>query len=303
MYRFIRESFRHNWTSNQIVYVKRNYRKLFSIIRDRKNELKENASQRERRVASIEFASIDFFVTLVLAFASTSVFTFVSASISTFVSASISSLVSVASSLFTELSNVQSTQHSNVQRISKYLSTTTIYENRQYAQESNYQRINQHQHWSISQRYSTRYDDHQSSWYSKQFNKSSTHRQAYDQFEFRTFGEKLVDLIKIYRKEDKFKNKNDNFDFKIIIFYDKCNVIELFKHVYMQVASIMLEERALNHFYSNRMYAMTFSQFCINMKRYFEESKWQRYNLNKWHILHIRDIISTNSSLFLSNCF
>ncbi len=86
-----------------------------------------------------------------------------------------------------------------------------------------------------------------------------------------------------------------------MIFYDKCNVIELFEHVYMQIALIMFKERTLSHFYSNRMYAMTFSQFCINLKRYFEESKWQRYNLNKWHFMHIRDIISTNSSLFLSN--
>jgi hypothetical protein len=36
MHRFIKESIRQNWTSNQIAYVKKNYRKLFSIIRDRK---------------------------------------------------------------------------------------------------------------------------------------------------------------------------------------------------------------------------------------------------------------------------
>jgi hypothetical protein len=87
-----------------------------------------------------------------------------------------------------------------------------------------------------------------------------------------------------------------------MIFYDKCNVIELFEHVYMQVASIMFEKRALNHYYSNRMYAMTFHQFCVNMKRYFEKSKWQRHNLNQWHFMHVRNIITTNSFLFLSNC-
>jgi hypothetical protein len=178
MYRFIKESFRRNWTSNQIAYVKKNYRKLSSIIRDRKNELKENASQWERlRVASIELASIEFSITSVLAFTSTSAFTFIFASIFTSVSASISTSVSVAFSLSAESSNVQSTQQSNVQRISKYLSA--VYENRQYSQESNSQLINQH--WSISQRNLIRYDDHQSFWYSKQsFNESSTHRQTYN---------------------------------------------------------------------------------------------------------------------------
>ncbi len=119
MYRFIKESFRQNWTLNQIAYVKKNYRKLFSIIRNRKNELRENASQRERfRVASVEFASIEFFVTLVLASASTSTFTFVFVSMSTFISAFIFTFVSVSSSSFAESLNAQSIKQSNVQRIS-----------------------------------------------------------------------------------------------------------------------------------------------------------------------------------------
>jgi hypothetical protein len=96
-----------------------------------------------------------------------------------------------------------------------------------------------------------------------------------------------LSFLKIEKEENKFKNKNDNFDFKIRIFYDKCNLIELLVHVYMQAASIILEKRALSHFYLSRMYAMMFNQFCINIKQYFEESKWQRRNLNKWHFMHI----------------
>jgi hypothetical protein len=145
MHRIIKESFRQNWSSKQIAYVKRNYRKLFLIIRDRKNELKKNAFQRERRstssVASIEFASIEFFVTSVL--------TFVSIFTSTFVSASIFTCVFVTFSFVTESSNVQSIQQSNVQQISQSFTnySLTIYENRQYAQEStNHQRVN---NWSI----------------------------------------------------------------------------------------------------------------------------------------------------------
>ncbi len=258
MYRLIRELFRQNWTSNQIAYVKKNYRKLFLAIRDRKNELEEIASERERFRSISSIASIESSATLIFTF----VFT--------------------AFSHSAESLNVQSTWQSNVQRVSQFFTKyfSIIYENRQYAQEST----------NLS--------------YSKySFNESSTHRQTYKfQSESRNFCKKLVDLIKIYKGKDKFKNKDDNFDFKIMIFHDKCNVIKLFKHVYMQAASIMLEERVLSHFYSNRMYAMTFNQFCINMKRYFEESKWQRHNLNKWHFMHIRDIITTNSSLSLSDC-
>ncbi len=257
----------------QIIYVKKNYRKLFSIIRDRKNELEENASDRERRSTSALVSS------------SVSAFVFVSASISTSVSASISVLVESLTAFV--LASVSET--SNVQR-----TQSNVHQFWQQQAESNLLRINQH--WSISQR-------NQSSSYSEQFNESSIYRQEYDhQSESRNLCKKLVNLIKIYREEDKFKNKDDNFDFKIMIFYDKCNVIELFEHAYMQAVSIMLEERALSHFYSNRMYVMTFNHFCVNMKRYFEESKWQRHNLNKWHFMHIRDIIAANSSLSLSDC-
>jgi hypothetical protein len=68
----------------------------------------------------------------------------------------------------------------------------------------------------------------------------------------------------------------------------------------MQDFSIMLDERALNHFYVNHMQTNIFNQFCSNMKIYFEESEWHRHNLNKWHFMHIRDIISANSTLLLS---
>jgi hypothetical protein len=129
MHRIIKESFRQNWLSKQIAYVKRNYRKLFSIIRNRKNELKENAFQRKRfrsisSVASIEFASIEFFVT--------SIFAFVSISTSTFVSASIFTFVFVTFSFVAESSNVQSIQQQNVQQTSQSFTnySSTIYENR-----------------------------------------------------------------------------------------------------------------------------------------------------------------------------
>jgi hypothetical protein len=145
---------------NKSLMWKKNHRKLFSIIRDRKNELKENAFQRKwlrsiSSIASIEYASIESFVTSILAFVSISAFTFVSTSIFTFI------FVTFLFLFLAESSNVQSTQQSNVQRISQSLTnySSTIYENRQYAQKStNSQRIN---NWSIFQCNFARYDDHQ----------------------------------------------------------------------------------------------------------------------------------------------
>jgi hypothetical protein len=88
----------------------------------------------------------------------------------------------------------------------------------------------------------------------------------------------------------------------MMIFHDKCNAVELLLHEYMQVVSFMLDKRTLNHFYSNHMQTNNFNQFCISMKKHFEESEWHCHNLNKWHFMHIRDIIFANSTLSLSEC-
>ena len=36
----------------------------------------------------------------------------------------------------------------------------------------------------------------------------------------KTYNKELINLIKLYINESKYNNKNDNFDFKLIIFID-----------------------------------------------------------------------------------
>jgi hypothetical protein len=98
------------------------------------------------------------------------------------------------------------------------------------------------------------------------------------------------------------RNTDNNFDFKLRIFFNKCKRVELSSHAYMKKTSFMFAKRALFHFYNNQYENITFNKFRVNMKKFFEEWKWKRFNLTKWQFMHIDNVIAVNSNLFLTEC-
>jgi hypothetical protein len=87
------------------------------------------------------------------------------------------------------------------------------------------------------------------------------------------FFKELSQLDKIYKNDEKFKNTDDNFEFKLKIFINKCKRVELSSHAYLKEVASMLASRALFHFYVNEYENITFDKFCVDMKRFFEESE------------------------------
>jgi hypothetical protein len=63
-----------------------------------------------------------------------------------------------------------------------------------------------------------------------------------------SFFKKLSQLNKIYTIEEQFTNTDNNFDFKLRIFFNKCRRVKLSLHTYMKKASFMFAKRALFHF-------------------------------------------------------
>jgi hypothetical protein len=85
------------------------------------------------------------------------------------------------------------------------------------------------------------------------------------------FFKKLSQLDKIYKNDEKFKSTDDNFEFKLKIFINKCKRVELSSHVYLKKIAFMFASRALSHFYVNEYENITFDKFRVDMKRFFEE--------------------------------
>jgi hypothetical protein len=87
------------------------------------------------------------------------------------------------------------------------------------------------------------------------------------------FFKKLSQLNKIYKNDEKFKSTDNNFEFKLKIFINKCKRVELSSHAYLKEIAFMLASRALFHFYVNEYENITFNKFRVDMKRFFEESE------------------------------
>ncbi len=116
------------------------------------------------------------------------------------------------------------------------------------------------------------------------------------------FFKKLSQLNKIYKIDEKFKNTDDNFEFKLKIFNNKCKRVDLSSNAYLKVIAFMFANRTLFHFYVNEYENITFDKFRVDMKRFFEEFEWKRFNLTKWQFIHMNNIIVANSNLSLIEC-
>lgn len=61
----------------------------------------------------------------------------------------------------------------------------------------------------------------------------------------------LSNLAKIYIDNAKYSGRNDNFTFKLAVFYDICLRANITSKVKMKVFLTMLKGLALNYYYSN----------------------------------------------------
>jgi hypothetical protein len=87
------------------------------------------------------------------------------------------------------------------------------------------------------------------------------------------YAKKLSALNKLYKNEEKFEDTENNFDFKLTIYLDKCKFADLSEHAYEKGVSLMLTSETLIYYYVNRNNFITFNDFCINMRLYFENSE------------------------------
>src|SRR6266536_4543583 len=65
------------------------------------------------------------------------------------------------------------------------------------------------------------------------------------------FGKELANLVKLYSNNSKYSNKDDNLDYKLMIFYDLCQKASVPLQAFDQAYSTMLRGLALDHYYTN----------------------------------------------------
>ena len=118
-----------------------------------------------------------------------------------------------------------------------------------------------------------------------------------------TYSHELTQLSKVYKNDDKFSDTNDNLDYKLAIFYDKCNRINFSSEMYDRAASIMLSGQAQIYYYNNRPVMATWPEFVASLRKFFENTEWNRLNRAKWQTINFVDVMTANPTFFTADCF
>jgi negative regulator of genetic competence, sporulation and motility len=100
------------------------------------------------------------------------------------------------------------------------------------------------------------------------------------------YDRELVNLTKLYLDEAKYSEKNDNFLFKLIMFNDMCDRVDVSFEAKLKAFFTMLKKLALNYYYANMIsknknHSITFDDVCVSMMNYFEDVEYKRSILNK----------------------
>ena len=103
-------------------------------------------------------------------------------------------------------------------------------------------------------------------------------------------------MAKIYTDKQKYNSINGSFDYKLTIFLDICNCVELLEDNYSQLRAFptMLKGLALNYFYNAYLSQRTYLEACDNIRGFFKGFSYYRCNLNQWNAISLALITTKN---------
>lgn len=113
----------------------------------------------------------------------------------------------------------------------------------------------------------------------------------------------LVSLSKFYTDKEKYSGDNDNFDFKLSIFYEISRRAEVPTDMLYKAFPMMLRESALEFFHANYdSLPSTFKELCTYMRSNFEGDEYQRNMLSEWNSITLQSTKKENRGKPLSEC-
>ena len=95
------------------------------------------------------------------------------------------------------------------------------------------------------------------------------------------YGRDLVTLAKIYIKKSKYSRKNDNFNYKLIIFNNLYNKISIPQKAKIKGFLIILHSITLNFYYRNKATYITFNSIYNAIRNHFKGLEYKHRVLIK----------------------
>ena len=114
----------------------------------------------------------------------------------------------------------------------------------------------------------------------------------------------LTTVVKMYTEEMKYGSGGDNFNLKLVMFYDICNRAGLPPEAFRRALPSMLKGMAQSYYYSTLINSnLTFEAVCQDLQNHFEDASYKRCTLNDWNLYTLSTVINKHPEKTTTECF
>ena len=106
----------------------------------------------------------------------------------------------------------------------------------------------------------------------------------------------------MYIKELKYNSINGSFNYKLIIFYNIYNQLDVPQKAYNKALLIILIGLALNQYFNSRLSNLLFKDICKYLCGFFKGPSLEYKNLSKWNAILLKIIMDKNIDKSTSDC-
>jgi hypothetical protein len=114
------------------------------------------------------------------------------------------------------------------------------------------------------------------------------------------YEKELVNVAKLYTDDQKYSSISGNFNFKLIIFYNICERVDVLKRAYPKALPLMLQGLALNYYYNTKLATLTFKDAYKSLYSFFRGPSSEHKSLNKWNSISLQTVMQKNTDKLTS---
>jgi hypothetical protein len=105
------------------------------------------------------------------------------------------------------------------------------------------------------------------------------------------YGKELVNAAKLYTDDQKYSGISGNFNFKLTIFYNIYERVDVPERAYPKALPLMLQGLALNYYYNAKLAIFTFEDTCKSLYSFFRGPSSEHKSLNKWNLISLQIVM------------
>ena len=95
----------------------------------------------------------------------------------------------------------------------------------------------------------------------------------------------------MYMEESKYSKEDNNFNYKLTIFNNLCDKVNIPQAVNIKDFLIILGSITLDFYYKNKATYITFNSICNAIRNHFKGLKYKRKILTKWNTITFKTVI------------